>query len=114
MFWCIEYQDTSPVTNESEGTTAKLTDIQNTTNSNGISTDDTTTGPVTNIGEWTTDISDTTVSMLTNSEKTMHSNEITTVNTTFDDSDERTVSYPVENSYDKVTDRFTTDGKSTP
>ena len=51
--------------------------------------------------------------MLTNSEKTTHSNEITTVSTNFDYNDERTASYPVENTHDRVTDRFINDGKST-
>ena len=61
-----------------------------------------------------TDISDTAVSMFTNSEEATTSNEITAVSTTLDNNDERTVSDPVVNIHDTVTDRFTTDSKSIP
>ena len=130
LFYCIEYQVTNPVTNESQGTTAHLTDIPDTTivttitdsketkDSNGISTDDTTIDLVTNEGNGTTphhtDILKTTDTMPTNSEKITQLNEITTVSTTFDKNDDRNVSFPFENNYDTDTDRFTTDGKSRP
>nr|XP_022288797.1 uncharacterized protein LOC111100913 isoform X2 [Crassostrea virginica] len=90
-----------------------ITDSKETKDSNGISTVDTTIYPVTNVGNGTTphhtDILETTDTMLTNSEKITQLYKITTDSTTFDDNDERTASYSVENTYDRVTDRFTTD-----
>ena len=109
LFCCIEYQVTNPVTNDSKRTTAQLTpdmpdttitDSQETKDTNSITTIDATNDQVTNEGNGTT-LRQTVTS------------EIITFSTTFDKNGERNVSYPVENNYDKVTDRFTTDGKST-
>ena len=109
LFCCIEYQVTNPVTNDSKRTTAQLTpdmpdttitDSQETKDTNSITTIDATNDQVTNEGNGTT-LRQTVIS------------EIITFSTTFDKNGERNVSYPVENNYDKVTDRFTTDGKST-
>lgn len=109
LFCCIEYQVTNPVTNDSKRTTAQLTpdmpdttitDSQETKDTNSITTIDATNDQVTNEGNGTT-LRRTVIS------------EIITFSTTFDKNGERNVSYPVENNYDKVTDRFTTDGKST-
>mgnify|MGYP003691687003 CR=1 FL=1 len=109
LFCCIEYQVTNPVTNDSKRTTAQLTpdmpdttitDSQETKDTNSITTIDATNDQVTNEGNGTT-LRRTVIS------------EIITFSTTFDKNGERNVSYPVENNYDKVTDRFTTDGKFT-
>ena len=106
LFCCIEYQVTNPVTNESKRTTAQLTpdttitDSQETKDTNSITTIDATNDQVTNEGNGTT-LRRTVIS------------EIITFSTTFDKNGERNVSYPAENNYDKVKDRFTTDGKST-
>ena len=109
LFCCIEYQVTNLVTNDSKRTTAQLTpdmpdttitDSQETKDTNSITTIDATNDQVTNEGNGTT-LRQTVLS------------EIITFSTTFDKNGERNVSYPVENNYDKVTDRFTTDGKST-
>ena len=109
LFCCIEYQVTNPVTNDSKRTTAQLTpdmpdttitDSQETKDTNSITTIDATNDQVTNEGNGTT-LRQTVIS------------EIITFSTTFDKNGEINVSYPVENNYDKVTDRFTTDGKST-
>lgn len=109
LFCCIEFQVTNLVTNDSKRTTAQLTpdmpdttitDSQETKDTNSITTIDATNDQVTNEGNGTT-LRQTVIS------------EIITFSTTFDKNGERNVSYPVENNYDKVTDRFTTDGKST-
>ncbi|XP_078336581.1 uncharacterized protein LOC111100916 isoform X2 [Crassostrea virginica] len=100
-----EYQVTNLVTNDSKRTTAQLTpdmpdttitDSQETKDTNSITTIDATNDQVTNEGNGTT-LRQTVIS------------EIITFSTTFDKNGERNVSYPVENNYDKVTDRFTTD-----
>ena len=109
LFCCIEYQVTNPVTNDSKRTTAQLTpdmpdttitDSQETKDTDSITTIDATNDQVTNEGNGTT-LRQTVIS------------EIITFSTTFDKNGEINVSYPVENNYDKVKDRFTTDGKST-